>query len=94
MATVLEDAGVEWLLEIAGSAAGLERNTAVPSGVEVVRRTNDRDRFTFVLNHSPADVRAVIDAPGTELLTGRPCDATIVVPAGGVSIVRSAAAVS
>ena len=89
VATMLEDSGVDWLHENAESAAGLERGT-LSSGLEIVCRTNGNDRFLFLLNHSSHEVRADIDAPGMELLTGRPCGSSIVVPAGDVAIVRSA----
>jgi hypothetical protein len=90
--TVLEDAGLEWLLEIAVGAAGIERSTRSASGVEIVRRTNGQDRFQFILNYSASEFRAAIDAPGVDLLTGRQCDGSIAVPAGDVAIVRSSLA--
>jgi beta-galactosidase len=67
----------------------LERSTRTAPGVEIVRRTNGRDRFQFVLNYSASEFRAVIDAPGVDLLTGRRCEGSIVVPAGGIAILRS-----
>jgi beta-galactosidase len=85
-------AALEWLLEIAVGAAGIGRSTRSASGVEIVRRSNGQDRFQFVMNYSVSEFRAAIDAPGVDLLTGRQCDGSIAVPAGGVAIVRSSLA--
>jgi beta-galactosidase len=90
--TVLEDAGLEWLLEIAAAAAGFERNTRPLLGVEIVHRRTEHDRFQFILNYGASEVRAAIDAPGVDLLTGRECEGSVAVPAGGVAIVRSSLA--
>jgi beta-galactosidase len=87
--TVLEEAGLEWLLEIAAAAAGLERRTRPLREVEILHRRNEHGRFQFILNHGASEFRADIDAPGVDLLTGRQCEGSVAVRAGGVAIVRS-----
>lgn len=71
---VLVDAGVRPLL------AGL------PPRVEVVRRRAGDTGYTFVINHTGEPVTAELD--GTDLVTGERLTDAVVVPAGGVRVVR------
>jgi beta-galactosidase len=57
---------------------------AVPVGVERIMRVGDDARFTFVINHTVADV--TIDGVGCELITGSAVDGRMVVPAGSVRV--------
>ncbi|WP_408653479.1 beta-galactosidase [Jatrophihabitans sp.] len=75
LARVLAEAGVRPLL------AGL------PARVEVVRRRGEDAGYTFVLNHTGEPVPVPLS--GTELVTGERVEAgSLVVPAGGVRVVR------
>jgi beta-galactosidase len=65
--------------------AGVTR-TALPAGVELVVRSNDEARYTFVINHT--DTAVSVAASGTELLTGTEVAGALAVPAGAVSVVR------
>ena len=44
--------------------------------------------YLFAINHSGADTEVALDAPGTELLTGKPAADRLAVPAGAVRVVR------
>jgi len=57
------------------------------SDVETVRRSDGDTTWTFVINHSDADI--VVPAEGTELVGQRPVDGELSVPAGGYAVVRS-----
>lgn len=84
LARVLAEAGVAAaLLADPADAAG----TALPAGVEVVRRSGDGRSFTFVINHTAEAVE--LPLPGAELLTGMAVTQSLVVPAGAVRVVRS-----
>jgi beta-galactosidase len=51
-----------------------------------VRRRGPRGSYLFLLNHSDED--AEVAARGTELLAGAQLNGSLVVPAGGVAVVR------
>ena len=79
LSTRLDDPAYGRLLADAARAAG-----AVPPqpGIEAVRRGS----WLFLLNHS--DEPVTVPAAGVDLVTGRPVDGTVEVPAGGVAVVR------
>lgn len=55
-------------------------------GVEVVTRSNENDRFQFVINHSEHEIS--FPANGAELLTETTVTGSVTVPAGGVRVIR------
>jgi beta-galactosidase len=55
-------------------------------GLEVGMRETDTDEFVFLINHAADDAKLSIQ--GSELLTGLTIDDALVVPAGGVRVVR------
>jgi beta-galactosidase len=61
---------------------------AVPAatGVETVRRRGAEAEWVFLLNHSGDPV--AVPATGVDLVSGRPVDGTVEVPAGGVAVIR------
>ncbi len=62
-----------------------------PAGVElVVRRSADGTEYLFVLNHT--DDAVVVEASGTDLLTGLEHEETVKVEAAGVVVLRRPAA--
>jgi beta-galactosidase len=74
LAEVLADA------QIAPVVAGL------PAGVEAVRRRGVDGSWTFLINHTDAEVTVPIS--GYELTAARPANGTLLVGSGGVAVVR------
>ncbi|WP_415853408.1 beta-galactosidase [Sinomonas sp. G460-2] len=56
--------------------------------VEVVTRASTEGSWVFVINHGELSARLAVD--GMELLSGTPTDGNLIVPAGGVAVVRLA----
>ncbi|MFI8189291.1 beta-galactosidase [Streptomyces sp. NPDC085946] len=80
--------GLEALLGRAAEDARLAPRADLPRDVEVVRRTGGTGSYLFAINHTDADAKVPLDAPGTELLTGERAAGPLVVPAGAVRVVR------
>ncbi|WP_166849643.1 beta-galactosidase [Isoptericola sp. BMS4] len=59
---------------------------AVGTGVEAVRRRAAGGDYLFLLHHGDRPVR--VTGPGHDLVTDTPTDAGIVLPTGGVAVVR------
>jgi beta-galactosidase len=57
----------------------------VPAGVEVVRRRGEHGSWLFLLNDTDDEQRVV--APGHDLVADTRVE-TVVLPAGGVAVVR------
>ncbi|MDR6504686.1 beta-galactosidase [Arthrobacter oryzae] len=68
-------------------AAGLEAAPKLPAGLEVITRSNSTDSFTFLINHSDAEVE--YPARGRDLLTGEPSAPVAVIPGGTVRVIHS-----
>ncbi|MGV8851750.1 MAG: beta-galactosidase [Rhodoglobus sp.] len=85
VATALDEPSFADLMGRALNEAEVERRD-LPEGVEVVTRSNDSDRFRFVINHSARDIS--FPADGAELLTETAVTGSVTVPAGGVRVIR------
>ncbi|THV33891.1 beta-galactosidase [Glycomyces buryatensis] len=70
--------------------AGLEPVIEAGPGVEAVRRVGPGASYLFLLNHSGAD--QTVAATGHDLLTGTDLGPVLIVPAGGVRVLRESAA--
>ncbi|MDQ1720644.1 MAG: beta-galactosidase [Pseudonocardiales bacterium] len=87
LGTTLADPDLDALLAEVLAEAGVRPLVAgLPPRVEVVRRLAADTGYTFVLNHTDEPVR--LELSGIELITGEQLDQPLVVPAGGVRIVR------
>jgi beta-galactosidase len=53
----------------------------------VINRSNSTDSFTFLINHSDAEVE--YPARGRDLLTGEPSAPVAVIPGGTVRVIHS-----
>ncbi|MCL4395575.1 MAG: beta-galactosidase [Chloroflexi bacterium] len=93
LGTVLDDEGLAWLFDRVCDDAEVRGFENVPSGVELVRRTDDTHAWLFVLNHSDAPVEIPLSEPGLELLTGAPTGGTLHLGPLDVAIVQSPATV-
>ncbi|CAL9363119.1 Beta-galactosidase [Streptomyces sp. enrichment culture] len=80
--------GLDTLLGMAAEDARLAPRADLPRDVEVVRRTGESGTYLFAVNHTGADVKVPLEAPGTELLTGERAAGRLPVPAGAVRVVR------
>lgn len=86
--TSLDPAGMSWLVGELCRAANLT-TMAWPPDIEVVRRADGSDIWTFVLNHGRDAVVVPIDLPGVDILAGAPVSGSVVVGPTDVAIVRS-----
>ena len=87
--TRLDADGTAWVVERACTAAGIQVDEPAPEGVEIVRRSDGRRTWTFVLNHSDSEVEVPVGAAGTNLRDGERVDGTVRVGPVDVAIVRS-----
>jgi beta-galactosidase len=83
VATRLDRDRLGAVLAPALAAAGVEP-MSVPAEVEVVRR----GRYLFLINHG--DAEAVVAGDGHDLLSGTDHTGEVVIPAGGVRVLRGA----
>lgn len=68
-------------------AAGLPHRDGLPDDLELVRRVGPEHTYLIAINHSDRD--ATLPGNGDELLTSTRCTDQLVVPAGGVRVLRS-----
>jgi beta-galactosidase len=69
--TVLEETGMEWLLELVCKTAEIESvNAHAPAGVEILHRENGKSSWIFILNHSNECKSVPMEKHGYNLLTG------------------------
>jgi len=81
-----ENAGA--LLDLLLERAAIAPLAQADAFVEITcRRAPDRTLF-FLLNHNPREAQVTGLPPGTDLLSGQPCDGTWMLPAYGVAIVE------
>ncbi|MDR7254814.1 beta-galactosidase [Nocardioides sp. BE266] len=90
VATRLSPEGTDRLVAQVVAESGVERLPGAGPDVEVTRRVGEDASWLFVLNHGEAD--APVPVTGTDLVSGRSVDGDLVVPAGGVAVVREAGA--
>jgi beta-galactosidase len=88
LATRLDRVGLRPLLAEVLSAAGVDGEPDVPADVEAVRRRRDGRRYLFLFNHGQDT--AHVPAAGRDLLDGSEHDGEVMVPAGGVRVLREA----
>lgn len=95
LGTLLDDESYRDLIATIAAEAGV-RATALHCGgdgrVELVRRTGHGRSYLFIVNHSTEPVNA--DVSGRELITGEDVVGSILVPPGGVRVVREQSSVS
>ncbi|MCF6376589.1 beta-galactosidase [Nocardioides KLBMP 9356] len=86
VATRLDAAGTDRLVERLVGESGAARLPGASPSVEVTRRARDDASWLFVINHG--DDEAPVPVDGVELVTGRPVAGDLLVPPGGVAVVR------
>ncbi len=88
VASRLEAAGTDRLVERLVTEAGLEQLPGATALVEVTRRVGENASWLFIINHG--DHEAPVATHGVELTRGREVTGDLRVPAGGVAVVREA----
>ncbi len=88
VATRLDATGTDRLVEQLVAESGVERLPGASASVEVTRRVGDAASWLFVINHGDDDAPVAVD--GVDLVTGREVSGDLVVPPGGVAVVREA----
>ena len=88
VASRLEAAGTDRLVERLVAEAGLEQLPGASALVEVTRRVSEDASWLFIINHG--DEEAAVTTYGVELTSGREITGDLRVPAGGVAVVREA----
>ncbi|WP_310527542.1 beta-galactosidase [Nocardioides sp.] len=86
VATRLSPDGTDQLVRRVVAEAGIERLPGAGPDVEVTRRVSGDRSWLFVINHGTEVAR--VPVRGTELVSDRVVDADLVVPGGGVAVVR------
>ena len=90
-ATRLDAGALRGLVAVAARRAGVAVPTALPEGVELVRRRGAEQSYLFVINHTDSPFE--LDAAGTELITDDVVTGRLTVPAGEVRVVRETASI-
>lgn len=86
VATRLSPEGTDRLAERLVAEAGVERLPGAGPDVEVTRRVGEDASWLFVINHGEQD--APVPVTGHDLAADRAVSGDLVVPAGGVAVVR------
>jgi len=69
LGTLPNSDGRDWLLELACKTAGVQ-SKSLPTGVELLQRTNGKTTWLFVLNYSDEKVIVPFEGRGIDVLTG------------------------
>ncbi|CUR62399.1 putative beta-galactosidase [metagenome] len=86
VATRLSPQGTDRLAERLVAESGVERLPGAGPDVEVTRRVGADASWLFVINHGEDDAPVAVD--GHDLVADRAVSGDLVVPAGGVAVVR------
>lgn len=88
--TLLDEAGLSWLLDRIVTEAKVSVSSAAPIGVELIQRGSGTQTWLFALNYSSRPVEVTLDRSGRDLITGATVDKSIVLGPTGVAIIQSA----
>ncbi len=89
VATRLDPEGTDHLVRRVVAEAGVEQLPGAGPDVEVTRRVSEGTEersWLFIINHGTGD--ATVPVRGTELVSGHTLREDLVVPGGGVAVVR------
>lgn len=87
--TMPDGPGLGWLIDRACETADVRVAVGSPPGVETMRRTNGRQDWLFVLNHTCEPVDVTIDDPGIDILGGGSWAGSVRVAPTDLAIIRS-----
>ena len=86
LATRLDVETLDAVMQPLYAAAGLERTTRLPAGLEIVNRRDAISTFQFLINHT--DRRVDVPTAGTDVVTGVHHRHEVSVPPGGVVVIE------
>jgi beta-galactosidase len=86
VSTRLDPEALDTLLDQVLDAAGVTSPVPAPPGVEQVRRRGERGSYLVLVNHRDDDVE--LDVTGHDLVSDTAMDGRLVLPAGGVAVLR------
>lgn len=87
--TLLDDAGMAWLIREATEAAGVAALVTVPPGVDVLVRQGPDARYVFLIERTGAETHVPLhDIRGTDLLTGVSVGGEVRLGPNGVMVIR------
>jgi beta-galactosidase len=87
--TLPDPDGMEWLLDQVCQTADIKPMALhAPAGVEVVRRTNGKQTWLFVLNHLNEEVQVPLEQQGYEMLSSTKLDKSLLLDPGDVAIIQ------
>ena len=87
--TLLDKAGLSWLLDRVTAEAKVRVARAAPIGVELVQRSDDTRTWLFALNYSAQPVEVALDRSGRELISDKVVDKSIVLGPADIAIIQS-----
>ena len=80
---------MDWLIEYICKTLGIKAiDPNMPTGVELVKRTNGNDSWLFILNHSGEKVTVPLEQRGQDLLTGAQVNGSIELAPTGVAVIQ------
>jgi beta-galactosidase len=85
--TVLDSNGMNWLIEFICKTAGIQ-SVSLPSGIEVVHRTNGKSEFIFALNYSDEKATIPFEGSGVDLLTGNKINNSFTLEPKSIGIIQ------
>ncbi len=87
--TVPDANGMAWLIETVCETAGVHPVVSdTPTGVEILKRTNGKSSWLFVLNHSAEKIIVPLEKNGQDLLTGMTANSSIELEPSGVVVIH------
>jgi beta-galactosidase len=86
VSTELDAIGRRAVVDAVCAAAHVTAPISATAGVEVVVRRSADVVYVFAINHTHQE--GSVDAEGTDLLTGQVHPAPVLIPAGGVVVLR------
>jgi beta-galactosidase len=89
LGTELEPAGLDWLLGRILEQTGIQPVLpALPTGVEVMLRSNESKEWLFILNHTGSSVEIAIDKKGLDLISGLEVKDSIQLTSNEVAVIE------
>jgi beta-galactosidase len=89
LGTMLDEAGLSWLLDQACAEAGVHVAPSKPIGVELIKRADGAHSWLFALNYSSQEVEVALDQSGRDLITGAMVDKSVVLGPTSIAIIQS-----
>ena len=89
LGTSLEPTGLSWLVDSVLKESEIEPLEKSPAGVEITRRSDGNQTWTFILNYSDDTVRVELQSGGLDLITGAMTTRTVQLGPKAVAIIQT-----